>query len=462
MTNLAEENVRNMLERVGQEHLLQPSPPRERLQGFLHELQALDFEKLRSIFVSSMTSAAAATPRAVAPFPDVTFLEDLPNAGAMKARGLELIAAGKVAALLLAGGQGTRLGSNAPKGCYDIGMPSHKSLFQYHAEKIISVKRLAAAHVGANESSVRLPFLVLTSSSTDAETRSFWASNNYFGLPAEQVIFFEQGMLPCFTLDGRIILEAPAQIATAPNGNGGVYIALQQLGLLEQLEKDGVTSIFQFGVDNVLCHVAEPTFVGFCEANGAECGVKTIGKKDPHEKVGVLALSGGAPSVVEYSEISREMAEARTSSGELLYGSAHICVNWFSLAFLRRFCSSLLDTLPLHVARKKIPYCMADGTIVQPSEINGVKLELFIFDTFPHAAKLVALQVPRELEFAPVKNAPGSATESPDTARQLFSNLCHNRLLAAGGSISQSQPQGSGLIEISPSSHMLERASARS
>jgi len=270
---------------------------------------------------------------------------------------------------------------------------------------------------------------VMTSDATDAPTRTFFAQHRYFGLPADQVIFFEQDMLPCFGTDGKLLLAAPGKLALAPNGNGGVYLSLQRLGLLERLHAEGVTSIFQFGVDNVLCHVAEPTFVGFCTSRGADCGVKTVGKKEPHEKVGVLAVAGGRTSVVEYSEISTKMAEATSADGQLLYGAAHICVNWFSMAFLRRFCSEMLDTLPLHVAKKKVDVCSEDGT---PAVAAGVKLELFIFDTFPHAAKVVALQVPREEEFAPVKNAPGSASESPDTARLLFSNLCLRRAKAAG------------------------------
>jgi len=201
-------------------------------------------------------------------------------------------------------------------------------------------------------------------------------------------------------------------------------------------------------VDNALCHVADPTFIGFCESSGADCGVKTIGKTDPHEKVGVLALVDGAVEVVEYSEISTAMAEARDDAGGLLYGAAHICVNWFSMAFLRTFCSSMLDTLPLHVAKKKIPYCAADGTIVNPEQPNGIKLELFIFDTFSKASKVVALQVPREVEFAPVKNPPGAVTDSPDTARRLISNLCAARLTAAGGTLAPCAADA--VVEISP------------
>jgi len=161
------------------------------------------------------------------------------------------------------------------------------------------------------------------------------------------VIFFVQGALPCLTPEGKVMLEAPGNLAMAPNGNGGVYMLLRESGLLAKLDAAGVTSVFQFGVDNVLCHVADPTFVGFCAAREADCASKTVPKREPHEPVGVVALAGGAPAVVEYSEISKELAEATDAEGRLLFGSAHICVNFFSMAFLRTFCESLLSTLPL-------------------------------------------------------------------------------------------------------------------
>ena len=177
---------------------------------------------------------------------------------------------------------------------------------------------------------------------------------SYFGLGASSVSFFSQGMLPCLTPEGKLLLDSPGNLAMAPDGNGGVYIALRDSGLLASLSKDGVSSVFQFGVDNVLCHVADPTFLGFCQSRNADCAAKTVPKRDAHEPVGVIALADGKPAVVEYSEISKEMAEVSDASGRLLYGAAHICVNYFSLPFLRRFCEHELTTLPLHVARKKV------------------------------------------------------------------------------------------------------------
>jgi len=435
------------LHKAGQAHVLQPPAPPERRAAFLTQLRSLDLDSLPQLLKTSLAHAEQqGAHKELAPFKAET-LADIPEAEAteMRRRGLAMIAHGEVAALLLAGGQGTRLGTTAPKGCYDIGLPSHKSIFQIHAERIRRVKQLAAAQESRTEALVRLPFLVMTSDATDTETRAFFREHAHFGLPEEDVIFFVQGALPCLTPEGKVMLEAPGNLAMAPNGNGGVYMSLRESGLLAKLDAAGVTSVFQFGVDNVLCHVADPTFVGFCAAREADCASKTVPKREPHEPVGVVALAGGAPAVVEYSEISKELAEATDAEGRLLFGSAHICVNFFSMAFLRTFCESLLSTLPLHVARKKIPYVDTDGTRVTPTSNNGVKLELFIFDTFPHAKRMAALEVPREAEFAPVKNPPGAASDSPDTARQMIYALSKARILAAGGALASE-----GEVEVSP------------
>jgi len=448
------ETVASALEAAGQSHVLQPPPPPEKRDAFLRELHGLDLPALERTFEQSLAHAQEA--RHVEPFTDVTELSQMSAAevAQLRADGLALIAAGKTAALLLAGGQGTRLGSSAPKGCYDIGMPSGKSLFQYHAERIAGVRRLAAAHAGVAESDVRLPFLVMTSDATDAETRAFFAEHKCFGLPPDDVVFFAQSTMPCFTLTGELLRSAPGELAAAPNGNGGVYVALRDSGVLARLQRDGVTGIFQFGVDNVLCHVADPTFLGFCQAKGADCALKTVAKSHAHEAVGVLAKVNGRAAVVEYSELSKEMAEATAADGtSLLYSASHICVNWFAVGFVASFVESLAaNALPWHVAKKKIPYLAPDGaTVVQPEAPNGVKLELFIFDTFPHASRLVALQVARGDEFAPVKNAPGATSDSPDTARALFSALCRRRLLAAGATVAGGGDDDAAvLVELSP------------
>lgn len=244
------------------------------------------------------------------------------------------------------------------------------------------------------------------------------------------------------------MLAAPGELAEAPDGNGGMYVALRESGVLAKLQAQGITGIFQFGVDNCLCHVADPTFLGWVQAQGADCALKTVAKAHAHESVGVMALVNGKPEVVEYSELSKEMAEQTGADGQLLYSASHICVNWFAVDFVASFMDSIAEGgMPWHVAKKKIPTIAPDGSEIKPDKPNGIKLELFIFDTFPRAKRIVALQVPREEEFAPVKNAPGSSSDSPDTARALYSQLSRRRLLAAGATVSGDE---SALVEISP------------
>jgi UDP-N-acetylglucosamine/UDP-N-acetylgalactosamine diphosphorylase len=229
-------DMERRLERAGQLHVLMPTPPPERRAAFLTQLSSLDLEGLPKLLATSLENAQTVADKQVEPF-KAERLADLPEAEAvaLRERGLSMIARSEIAALLLAGGQGTRLGIKIPKGCYDIGLPSGKSLFQYHAERIRKVKQLAAAHAGKREADVRLPFLIMTSDATDSDTRAFFRQHAFFGLPEDQVHFFAQGALPCLTPEGKLILDAPGLLAMAPNGNGGCYVSLRDSGLLEQV-----------------------------------------------------------------------------------------------------------------------------------------------------------------------------------------------------------------------------------
>ena len=295
------------LKAAGQDHVLTPPPAAERKASFLQQLQSLDLDGLPRMLQTSLN--ADVSKREVEPF-TAEALSELSDSAVAACRqvGLEVIAKGQVAALLLAGGQGTRLGTSAPKGCYDIGLLSGKSLFQYHAERLRKVKQLAAALTAKTEAEVRLPLLIMTSDATDAATRDFFETHKHFGLPPDEVLFFQQGMLPCLTPEGKLLLDSPGQLAMAPNGNGGVYVSLRD-SALDSLTEWGTTSVFQFGVDNILCHVADPTFIGYCLSKGADCASKTVAKSHAHEPVGALAQVDGAPAVVEYSEISAVCTE---------------------------------------------------------------------------------------------------------------------------------------------------------
>jgi UDP-N-acetylglucosamine/UDP-N-acetylgalactosamine diphosphorylase len=394
---------------------------------------------------------------------------------AWRAAGVAAVRAGQVAALILAGGQGTRLGSDRPKGEYDVGLPSAKSLFQLQCERARRLRDEAGGE--GNAAGARLPLYVMTSPMTDADTRAFFAAHANFGLPADDVRFFCQGTLPCMTIGGsggaggapaaagKIMLESGGRVAEAPDGNGGIYRALHLSGCVADMQARGVRGVHVFAVDNAVVKVADPVFVGFCLERGADVGSKACPKAGPHEKVGVLCVRGGRHTVVEYSEMDRAAAELRdAATGELAFNAGNICIHWFSTAFLAGPCSP--ERLPkvYHLARKAIPVAdAATGRTLSKEGLaealkragaphNGIKLESFIFDVFPAAERLVALEILREEEFSPVKNAPGSSEDSPDTARALVSALHRRWLAAAGATIEEAAGAGTGaaLVEISP------------
>ena len=339
--------------------------------------------------------------------------------------GFDAISKGQVAALLLAGGQGTRLGYDGPKGMYDIGLPSHKTLFQYMVERIQKLGLLSAKR------DVKcVPFYIMTSPLNHEKTKSYFEQHDNFGL---DVTFFPQGTLPAMTSPGgKMILETAASLSLAPDGNGGIYPAMVKHGVLTDMEKRGIKYIHAFGVDNALVKPADPTFVGYCIQQNADCGNKVLWKCSPGEKVGVVASKGGKPCIVEYSDISKEMSEKKGDDGRLAFGAGNICNHFYTLDFLTNVVVPNLGNM-YHIARKKIPYYdESTKSTVKPTENNGIKLESFIFDIFPLSKSMAVLDVSREEEFAPVKNPPGTDSDSPDTARRLFSNVAKKWMTDAG------------------------------
>ncbi|KAJ6963183.1 UDP-N-acetylglucosamine diphosphorylase 1-like [Populus alba x Populus x berolinensis] len=332
--------------------------------------------------------------------------------------GLKAISDGKLAVLLLSGGQGTRLGSSDPKGCFNIGLPSGKSLFQLQAERILCVQRLAAqASSEGSGSSVSIHWYIMTSPFTDEATKYFFENHKYFGLEANQVTFFQQGTIPCVSKDGRFIMETPFKVAKAPDGNGGVYSALKYSKLLEDMASRGIKYVDCYGVDNALVRVADPAFLGYFIDKGVAAAAKVVRKAYPQEKVGVFVRrgKGGPLTVVEYSELDQSLASAiNQQTGRL------------------RFCWT----------EKKIP-SIHGGTM-------GLKLEQFIFDAFPYAPSTALFEVPREEEFAPVKNANGSNFDTPESARLLVLRLHTRWVVAAGGFVTHSVPLYATGVEVSP------------
>lgn len=364
--------------------------------------------------------------------------------------GLDLIAENKVGVVLMAGGQGTRLGSSAPKGCFDIGLPSSKSLFQIQGERILKVQRLAKKKAGQGE--VVVPWYVMTSGPTRGPTEKYFQENNYFGLEKENVMIFEQGVLPCISNDGKILLESKSRVAVAPDGNGGIYQALFQSPVISDMRKRGIEHIHAYCVDNCLVKVADPIFLGFSASKDVDIATKVVRKRNATESVGLILLKNGKPDVVEYSEIDKETAEAKDAKQPdvLKFRAANIVNHYYSFRFLESI-PDWAHKLPHHVARKKIPYIDTEtGETTKPTKPNGIKLEQFVFDVFPmlELNKFACMEVKREDEFSPLKNAKGTGEDDADTSKRDIMSQGQRWAEAAGATV-ESAGKGDG-VEISP------------
>ncbi|DAZ96780.1 TPA: hypothetical protein N0F65_005778 [Lagenidium giganteum] len=450
-------SIRSKFEAAGQSHIFRfvdnSTVSAVEALDLVEDVRPLNPASLAGLFTRSTTADAKfqEAPDEIEPLAnDVVDVLDRTDAATRErwlSKGLDTIAQGLAAALVLGGGQGTRLGFDGPKGMYDVGLPSGKSLFEIFALRARKVEELAQKQLKTSERP-RVPFFVMTSEMNHSTTVQFFKQHHYFGLLPAQVRFFCQGTLPCFTLDGKFILDSPAKLSRASDGNGGIYPSMKASGILQHMETSNIQYLHVFSVDNVLCKVADPVFIGYCVENDADCANKVVWKDRPHESVGVFAKKNGKFCVVEYSELDKESSELiNPATGSLAFGAGNICNHFYRLDFLK-FCCDLEDFGEYHVAKKKIPYVDESGQQVTPTTNTGIKLETFIFDVFQHAKNMKVLAVARQDEFAPVKNAPGTAVDSPDTARHLFSEQCKRWLLEAGATFDDGS---NGLCEITPS-----------
>ena len=297
---------------------------------------------------------------------------------------------GEIAVLTVAGGHGTRLGSNVPKGTLPIAPISGKSVFQLHAEKIRAVQQ---------KYHTCIPWYIMTSETNDHVTQKFFKSHRFFGLDPRQVYFFTQGMFPAVDLNGKLLMNSKSNIVMSPNGHGGTIIALEEKGILKDMEARGVKNIFYHQVDNVLIKIADPVFVGYHWKNEAEMSLKIVKKRHPEEKVGIVVHSNGHLKVIEYSELSREDMYARNEDGTLKYDAGNIAVHMISIDFLEKIYQHG-DALPFHAALKKVPYLDEKGEMINPEENNAIKFESFIFDVLKYVENGVIKEVLREDEFS--------------------------------------------------------------
>ncbi|KAG8533689.1 uncharacterized protein KY384_001430 [Bacidia gigantensis] len=365
--------------------------------------------------------------------------------------GLDLVSEGQVAVVLMAGGQGTRLGSSAPKGCFNIGLPTQKSLFQIQAERIWKIQQLAEKKSG--KKNVAVPWYVMTSGPTRRPTEQFFEENNYFGLEKDNVVIFEQGILPCISNEGKILMETKAKVAVAPDGNGGIYQALLTSNVRTDMRKRGIKHIHAYCVDNCLVKVADPAFLGFAASKDVDIATKVVRKRNAKESVGLILQKNGKPDVVEYSEIDSATAEAKDSKQPdlLKFRAANIVNHYYSFRFMESI-EQWAHKLPHHVAKKKIPCINTEnGESIKPDKPNGIKLEQFVFDVFPllDLQKFASMEVKREDEFSPLKNAKGTGEDDPDTSKKDIMDQGQRWIQAAGGTIESETGDEEG-VEISP------------
>ena len=323
-----------------------------------------------------------------------------------EAAGIEAIKAGKVAAVLLAGGMGTRLGVDGPKGAYDIGITKPLYIFEQQMKNLMEV---------TEKCGVIVPLYIMTSDKNHAQTTSFWKEHGYFGYPEDAVKFFKQDMAPAVDYDGKIILEKKDTPALSPNGNGGWFSSLQRAGLCEDLHARGVEWLNIYAVDNVLQRIADPVFVGATILTGVNCGAKAICKTEPFEKVGVLCKDGEQPDIIEYYELTDEMANMRGADGNLVYCYGVIMNYLFRLSRLEEIVDK---KIPVHIVEKKIECLCEDGVTRKPEKENGKKFETLAVDLIKPMGSVLPFEVVREKEFAPIKNKTG--VDSVESARELL------------------------------------------
>jgi len=354
--------------------------------------------------------------------------------------GKELISAGRVAAFVVAGGQGTRLGFDGPKGNFPISPVKNKTLFQIFGETIAAV---------SEKYQTVCPWYIMTSPLNHAETTEIFRANDYYGLKDSDVFIFQQATLPNFSLDGKILLADKASIACSPDGHGGSLKALYQSGALEDMKRRGVEFVSYFQVDNPLVNIFDPLFIGLHALDEAEMSSKALIKAGPREKVGNFCSVNGKVTVIEYSDLPESQAEKRNPDGSLTFQLGSIAIHIINCAFVEKLKARGFP-LPLHRAVKKIPHIDQQGNPVEPAQPNGIKLESFVFDALPLASKSIILQTLRSEEFAPVKNVTGA--DSTETAREMIVERAANWLEYAGVTVPRKQDGSADcLIEIAPS-----------
>ena len=398
------EEAKKKLEQFGQEHVLKyyDELSENEKQDLLTQIEETDFAVLENCKnLGKSEGRGKFSPLAALQVSEIEKKKD-----EFTEVGVKALKEGKVAACLLAGGMGTRLGSDNPKGMYDIGLTKPVYIFQRIIENLLDTVKQAGG------SYIRL--FIMTSEKNNDATISFLKEHNFFGYPEEKITFFKQDMAPASDYNGKVYMEGKGRISTSPNGNAGWYSSMLKAGLRDLILKEGIEWIDIFAVDNVLQRIADPCFVGATLSAGVDCGAKVVRKNAPDEKVGVMCLEDGKPSIVEYYELSKEMMDARDENGDPAYNYGVILNYLFNEKALNDIAK---NTLPLHVVEKKIPYIDENAQLIKPEAPNGCKFEQLVLDMIHELSTCLPYEVVREHEFAPIKNKEG--VDSVESAREL-------------------------------------------
>lgn len=396
--------AKELLESHGQEHLLRfyGELSESEKTGLLEQIAGIDFSTLENLSKRDQADARGK----LEPLSAVEIAEIEVKKEEFRVVGLNAIREGKVGAVLLAGGQGTRLGLDRPKGVLNVGLTKELYLFECLVGNLMDVTK---------EAGVFIPLYVMTSEKNHEDTVGFFREHDYFGYPAEDVLFFKQRMAPSVDYDGKIYLEGKGKISLSPNGNGGWFSSMERGGVLEDIRKRGVEWLNVFAVDNVLQRIADPCFIGATIQSGCVSGAKVVSKAEPNERVGVLCLEDGKPSIVEYYEMTDEMIHSRTEKGELSYRFGVILNYLFRVDKLEEIMNR---DMPVHIVEKKIPYVDGQGNLVKPEKPNGYKFETLVLDMIHELDNCLPYEVVRNYEFAPIKNRAG--VDSLESARELM------------------------------------------
>ena len=401
------EEAISKLKRYNQEHILKYDLNNKQQEKLEKQIENIDFEQLKSLYESTKEEKCIEEKRIEhIPYTDKTKLTKEEQLSLFEI-GEQVIKQGHYAVITMAGGQGTRLGHNGPKGTYALDTINGK---KYIFEIIID--RLKKAEKQYN---VTIPWYVMTSKENHQDTILFLEKNNYFGYNKDKIKFFKQGELPLIDTQGKIILDENAKIKEAADGNGGIYEALSKSGMLQELKQNQIEWIFISGIDNILSNFVDPILLGLTIKENNVIASKSVAKANPQEKVGVFCKMNGKPKIIEYIDLPEEMAEELDENGELMYGEVNIGTYLYNRSVLENLANA---KLPYHAAFKKSGYLNANGKFIEPDEPNVFKFETFIFDAFTRYDDMTIMRVKREDEFAPVKNRTGN--DSPETAVKLY------------------------------------------